>query len=86
MFARKASIEYHSPAHFDDVIEVGVRCAFLGRSSVRFALEIYRGEEYLVAGELLYVYADTVARKGVAVPEEWRAILTRFEKTAPATS
>jgi acyl-CoA thioester hydrolase len=86
MFARKATIEYHSPAHFDDVVDIGVRCATLGRSSVRFVLEIYRGEEYLISGELLYVYADTTARKGVPLPDDWRAIMTRFEKTAPITS
>jgi acyl-CoA thioester hydrolase len=86
LFARKATIEYHSPAHFDDVVDIGVRCAALGRSSVRFVLEIYRGEEYLISGELLYVYADTTARKGVPLPDDWRAIMTQFEKTAPITS
>jgi acyl-CoA thioester hydrolase len=86
LFARKATIEYHSPAHFDDVIDISVRCAILGRSSVRFVLEIYRGEDYLISGELLYVYADTVARKGVPLPDEWRATMTRFEKVAPAVS
>ncbi|MEN3294872.1 MAG: acyl-CoA thioester hydrolase [Burkholderiales bacterium] len=86
MFARKATIEYHSPAHFDDLVDVGVRCASLGRSSVRFVLEIYRGEEYLISGELLYVYADTTVRKGVPLPEEWRTTMIQFEKTPPVTS
>jgi acyl-CoA thioester hydrolase len=83
MFARKATIEYHSPAHFDDLVDIGVRCASLGRSSVRFVLEIYRGDEYLISGELLYVYADTAVRKGVPLPEEWRTTMTQFEKTSP---
>src|SRR6476661_8275495 len=73
MFARKATIEYHAPAHFDDMLDIGVRCAALGRSSMRYVLEIYRGEEFLISGELVYVYADTTLRKGVALPDAWRA-------------
>jgi acyl-CoA thioester hydrolase len=86
MFARKATIEYHGPAHFDDLVDIGVRCASLGRSSLRFVLEIYRGEDYLISGELLYVYADTAVRKGVPLPEEWRTAMIQFEKTPPVTT
>ena len=83
MFARKATVEYHAPARFDDVLDIGVRCAALGRSSMRYVLEIYRGEAFLVSGELVYVYADAAARKGVAVPEEWRGRLSSLEVMAP---
>jgi acyl-CoA thioester hydrolase len=83
MFARKATVEYHAPARFDDMLDIGVRCAALGRSSMRYVLEIYRGEEHLVSGELVYVYADVAARKGVAVPEDWRAALCSLEKMQP---
>lgn len=86
LFARKATIEYQAPARFDDVIDIGVRCAGFGNSSVRFVLEIHRGDQHLVSGELVYVYADTAVRKGVAFPEEWRSVLNRFEKLAPAQS
>lgn len=86
LFARKATIEYQAPARFDDVLDIGVRCAAFGRTSVRFALEIHRGDQHLVSGELVYVYADTAVRKGVALPEEWRAVLSRFEKITPAAS
>ncbi len=86
LFARKATIEYQAPARFDDVLDIGVRCAGFGRTSVRFALEIHRGDQPLISGELVYVYADTALRKGVALPEEWRAVLARFEKIAPAAS
>ncbi len=83
LFARKAGIEYQAPARFDDELEIGVRCAGFGRSSVRFAIEIHRGEQHLVTGELVYVYADTAARKGVALPESWRSVLAAFEKQLP---
>ncbi|MDB5839203.1 MAG: acyl-CoA thioesterase [Herminiimonas sp.] len=83
MFARKATVEYLSPARFDDVLDIGVRCAAFGRSSLRFLLEIYRNDEQLVAGELVYVHADTALRKGVPVPEAWRDTLARFETCPP---
>jgi acyl-CoA thioester hydrolase len=86
MFARKATIEYQAPARFDDVVDIGVRCAGFGRTSVRFVLEIHLGEQHLISGELVYVYADTAVRKGVPLPDEWRAALTRFEKMAPTAS
>ena len=83
MFARKATIEYHAQARFDDVLDIGVRCAALGRSSMRYVLEIHRGEEFLISGELVYVYADTSLRKGVALPEGWRNRLAELERLAP---
>jgi acyl-CoA thioester hydrolase len=83
LFARKATIEYQSPARFDDVLDVGVRCVGFGRSSIRFVLEIHLGGQHLISGELVYVYADTAERKGVPVPEDWRATIARFEKVMP---
>ncbi|HTN65605.1 MAG TPA: thioesterase family protein [Burkholderiaceae bacterium] len=83
MFARKASIDYLAPARFDDELEIGVRCAGFGRSSIRFVLEIHRGDQHLVSGELMYVYADTTIRKGVPVPQQWRTVMSAFERIAP---
>ncbi len=79
LFARKASIEYHAPARFDDLLDIGVRCADIGRSSMRFVLEIYRGDEPLVSGEMTYVYADSRVRQSVPVPEHWRERLQAID-------
>ncbi|MCU6433429.1 acyl-CoA thioesterase [Undibacterium sp. Jales W-56] len=84
LFARKATIEYMAPARFDDVLEIGVRCAAIGNSSMRFVVEIFIGDQHLVSGELFYVYADTSVRKGVAVPIQWRAIISDLETHKPA--
>lgn len=85
MFARKATIEYQAPARFDDVLDIGVRCAGFGRTSVRFVVEIHHGGEHLISGELVYVYADTSIRKGVPWPDAWRETISRFEKLPPET-
>ncbi len=86
LFARKAGIEYHAPARFDDVLDIGVRCSALGRSSMRLVLEIFKGDELLVSGEMMYVHADSRARKSVPVPEDWRDTLVRFEKSLPVSA
>lgn len=83
LFARKAIIEYHAPARFDDMLEIGVRCAELGRSSMRFVLEIFKGDELLVSGEMMYVHADSRIRKSEPVPQNWRDALVRLEKAHP---
>jgi acyl-CoA thioester hydrolase len=83
LFARKAVIEYHAPARFDDVLFIGVRCAELGRSSLRFCLEIYAGDQLLVSGEMMYVHADSRIRKSEPVPALWRSTLLEFEVNVP---
>jgi acyl-CoA thioester hydrolase len=72
LFARKAQIEYHGSAGFDDELDIGVRCAKLGRSSMTFALAIFRDDEHLIDGELVYVYANAHEKKSVAIPQTWR--------------
>ena len=37
----KTLVEYYAPIRFDDEIEVGVRSARIGRSSLTFGLEIH---------------------------------------------
>ncbi|WP_194721323.1 acyl-CoA thioesterase [Noviherbaspirillum malthae] len=83
MFARKATIEYQAPARFDDVVDIGVRCASFGRTSARFVVEIHLGDQHLISGELVYVYADTTLRKGVAWPQSWKDGIQRMEKLKP---
>jgi len=86
MFARKATIEYHAPARFDDNLEIGVRCTELGRSSMRFVLEIFRDDDLLVSGEMTYVYADSRIRKSEPVPPAWRERLVSLERQRPVGS
>ena len=78
-FARKATIEYHAPAKYDDMLDICVRLASLGRSSVRFVIEVYRDQALLTTGELIYVYVDTALGASVALPEAQRAAILAFE-------
>ena len=83
LFVRKAQIEYHGSAGFDDELDIGVRCAKLGRSSMTIAIAIFRGNEHLIDGELVYVYAHSHEKKSVAIPEAWRARIRELEKVIP---
>ena len=83
IFVVKSSAEYHAPAHWNDELDIGVRTAKLGRSSMRTVIEIHRGEEHLITGELIYVYKDPVAQAPGPIPAEFRQMVIDFEKTPP---
>lgn len=90
LFAVKASIEYHGSAHYDDLVDVLVRVARIGSSSMQFRIEIHRteadgSETHLVSGEVIYVNADGKTRKPSPVPDFLREAIARFEPVAPST-
>lgn len=80
MYVKKASVEYHASAEMDDFLEVCLRCERIGNSSMGFVGAIFRGDELLITGELVYVYADPVAKKSLPVPAALRGMLEAFEK------
>jgi acyl-CoA thioester hydrolase len=79
LFVRKATVEYHGPAHYDELLDLCVRVDAIGRSSIRFAIEIHRADTLLVSGELVYVNADPVARASAPVPAFLREAIGTFE-------
>lgn len=72
LFVRKAELEYLGSATFDDELDIGVACEKIGRSSLTMKLAIFRGEELLIVGSLVYVYADAHAKQSVEIPAHWR--------------
>ena len=79
MFVKHASVEYHASARYDDRVDVGLKCSRVGNSSVVFAGSIFRGDELLISGELLYVFADPATQKSKPVPAALRAMFMGFE-------
>jgi len=80
LFVKKASVEYHASAEMDDFLEVCMRCDRVGNSSMTFVGAIFRGEELLITSELVYVYADPVAKKSQPIPAPLRDMLEGFER------
>jgi acyl-CoA thioester hydrolase len=83
LYTAKATAEYHGSAEYDDFLDIHGRTARLGRSSLQFLLEIWRGNEHLVSGELIYVNADTASKKSVPLPEFLRQKIVGYERVQP---
>jgi acyl-CoA thioester hydrolase len=83
LYTVKATAEYHGSAEYDDFLDIHGRTARLGRSSMQFLLEIWRGDEHLVSGELIYVNADPASKKSVPLPELLREKIIGYERVAP---
>jgi YbgC/YbaW family acyl-CoA thioester hydrolase len=83
LYVKKAGVEYHASAGYDDEIDVCVRVARLGRSSFEFQLEIYRADQLLVGGAVVNVNADPETRKSAPLPDFLRTAIKAFEHAAP---
>jgi acyl-CoA thioester hydrolase len=84
LYVKKAEVEYHASAGYDDEIDVCARVARLGRSSFEFQLEIYRANQILVGGKVIYVNAEPETRKSALLPEFLRTAIKGFEHTVPS--
>ena len=82
LFVKKASIEYHASARYDDLLDVGLTCTRVGNSSIIFTGGIFRGDELLITGELIYVFADPATQKSKPVPQVLRDLFLNFEAGA----
>ncbi len=80
LYVKKAVLQYHASARLDDVLEVGLRCAGVGRSSVRFVAGIFSSAgQLLVDGEMVYVFADPATQRPTPVPTVLRDLFHAFE-------
>jgi acyl-CoA thioester hydrolase len=86
LYTAKATAEYHGSAEYDDFLDIHGRTARLGRSSIQFLLEIWRGNEHLVSGELIYVNADTASKKSAPLPDLLREKIIAFERVQPESA
>jgi len=75
---------YHRPLAFPDTVEVGIRVAHLGTSSVRYELGIFRqGDDSAAAdGHFVHVYVDRETRAPVALPAALRGVLEEIHRPA----
>ena len=83
LFVRKATVEYQGSGRLDDLLDVGIRCGRIGTSSMNFAAAVFRNDELLVSGELVYVFADPATQRSSPVPQALRAVLQAFEAGQP---
>ena len=78
---RANDVEYLAPARFDDELEIHVRVARVGRTSVTFEFAAYReaDDALMVTAHQTLVYVDLAERKACPVPDGFRRAVTAFE-------
>ena len=79
LYVRKATLEYHASARYDDRLDVGMRCQRIGNSSILVVAGVFHGDRLLVSGELVYVFADPATQTSRPVPAALRETLLAFE-------
>lgn len=79
LYVKKATVEFNASARMDDRLDVGLKCARIGNSSMQFLGAIFRGEELLITCELVYVFADPATQTSRPVPAVLREMLTGYE-------
>jgi acyl-CoA thioester hydrolase len=78
---RASSIEYHAPARFDELLEVFIRVARIGRTSATYEMAAYRVDDdvLMVTAAQTLVLVDLEERKACPIPDEVRERIRAFE-------
>ena len=81
---RASTVEYHAPARFDDLLEIFVRLAKIGRTSATYECAAYRMQDdaLMVTASQTLVLVDLTERRACEIPEEYRAQIRAFEGDA----
>ena len=81
---RACTIEYHAPAVFDDLLEVYVRLARIGRTSASYEGAVYRvaDDVLMVTATQTLVLVDLDERRPVPIPTSYRERVRAFEGEA----
>ena len=83
LYVKKATLEFHASGRMDDFLDVAMRCGRIGNSSMVFEAAIFRAEQLLISGELVYVFADPATQTSRPVPQPLRETLNAYEAGEP---
>ena len=84
---RALTVDYLAPAVFDDLIEIYVRVARIGRTSATYELAAYRARDdlLLVTATQTNVLVDLDERKAVPIPDSYKETIRGLEGEALET-
>ena len=82
LLVKKAMLEYHGSSVYDDFLDVGLRCARVGNTSIQLQGGIFRGDQLLVGADLVHVFADPLTRTPLTVPTVLRQTMEGFDAGA----
>ncbi|RQR39223.1 MULTISPECIES: tol-pal system-associated acyl-CoA thioesterase [unclassified Burkholderia] len=74
---RSTSLDYRAPARLDDALTITSRPGRIGRASVEFAQEAWRGDTLLVAGHIRLGCVDSTGIRPAAIPPVVLDVLQR---------
>lgn len=63
-----AQLDFHSPARFDEVLDVGVTCTYVGNSSVKMRYATSSAGRPIHTIDIVYVNVDAPAGKSRPIP------------------
>lgn len=72
---------YRAPLAFPEVVQAGLAVSHLGRSSVRYELGLFRGQqatEPVATGWFVHVFVDPQSRRSRPIPDPLAAALERL--------
>jgi acyl-CoA thioester hydrolase len=81
-FVMRASVvEYHAPARFDDLLEIFIRLARIGRTSATYEGAAYRMDDdvLMVTASQTLVLVDSEQRRPHPIPDSFRERMRAFE-------
>jgi acyl-CoA thioester hydrolase len=82
MVVAEARIRYLAALRFDDEFEVQALVSRIGSTSMTTQLELLRGDERVVEGELRHVFIEAGGGETAPIPEPIRAGLAAYAPTA----
>ena len=77
----RVEVDFRSEALMHELLELSIRCVYVGRKSFGFEYEIRESttQRLVVAARTVQVFYDYATKQSVAAPAEMRAHLEAFE-------
>jgi acyl-CoA thioester hydrolase len=84
MILARAEVDYRSPAEFAEALDVGVRCASLGRSSfaLEFRIEEHKTRRLVAEARKVLVHYDYAAKRSTPLPPDLRQMILALDPDA----
>lgn len=74
----EATVRYLAPLRVDELVEIALRVARLGKSSLHVDMSFARSGETVATADLHYVLVDPVTLRPLPVTGSWREVIERY--------
>lgn len=75
----KVDAQYHSPSHFDDVIEIQTTATALTKAKMEFEYEIFCNDKLLVTGHTQNVFTNKDTGKITRVTDKYEELMRKAQ-------